>query len=912
MAHVMKLGALTEELVTLLTSTTVKSDPTKFSIYRESALRSLRHHNYARTNQFDVTSHLDGLEEKFRVYNEDPLADALRERLDTLERKKIKWGAEVLHLLIELSDKPVSNSSLEALDFLRDSEPNTGPPLQWTDLAADDPLLRDKIWNNVDFGAESSGGEDGFEDTRSESSGTDTTAQSSIEDELNRRLEEYTLDTVDKEGLEMLRQAQFWKQIPNVGGIKLETVKKPITELQAIREVAFMLLGLPTALFEIDKDKVLPSKGYALKHASSDTFHKLLQVFADNGSSVAVLRYWVNRSQSIPLMQTFQNSISERLSALDVLLSIIQQRLVAIEDDVVVSLLRVQGELEFATRALFRLSKIIEQLEQERYPHAFRYLELLYDEACTSQMAGDDPMYAFMGEIFFDCFQVYLRPLRTWMEDGELSAGDNVFFVSETSADIGPPSIWQSRYKIRQTQAGVLHAPRFLRAAANKIFTTGKSVVVLKHLRKITSLQSPNTQEPILDFVTVCDPSRLQLASFPELFDVAFDAWVQSKHHLVSSRLRATLFDSCGLHNSLDAVSSIYFMSNGITAATFTNSIFDKLDILDVSWNDRFTLTELARTTFGSLSSVSPDRFRIHLLNLPRRIKDVAKCRRSVKTLAAVEMKYNLSWPIQIILTPTTMSSYQRVFTFLLQIRRSSHVLSRQRLIDDVLTYTNSSDERALYYFMRHRFIWFTQTLYYYLTSLVIEPDSLKMQEQLRCSEDVDAMIEAHATFVKSIIDKALLGIKLELIHKTIVKILDMSIKLEDAQAANEATNKESTEQQQGMMDLSMVSLGLHTPKKRAPEKPHKVEADSTDDEDEEKEVDVDLSILSSTYENEGNESYVEKLRMMKADFDRLGRFVASGLRGVARAGGGDATRSWDVLGEMLEFGFESGSLGYR
>jgi gamma-tubulin complex component 5 len=211
------------------------------------------------------------------------LADALRERLDILDKKKLKWTPEILHLLLELSSKPVSTSKLEDLDFLKGPELETGPPLRWKELIADDPLLRDKsVWRNVDFGVESSDGEDGFEDSRSERSGTDTTVQSSIDNDFNRRPEEYTVDTVNKEELESLRQAQFWKKTPSVGGVKLETVKKPITELQAIREILFMLSGVPTSLFEVQSEKptvITPSKGYALKHASTDAFQKLASMY---------------------------------------------------------------------------------------------------------------------------------------------------------------------------------------------------------------------------------------------------------------------------------------------------------------------------------------------------------------------------------------------------------------------------------------------------------------------------------------------------------------------------------------------------------------------------------------------------------------------------------------------------------
>ncbi|KAH7389071.1 Spc98 family-domain-containing protein [Cadophora sp. MPI-SDFR-AT-0126] len=922
MAHVAKLGGLTDELVELLTSTSAKSNQAKFSIHRESALRALRLTNYPRTNQFDVTSQLDGLEEKLRVHNEDPLADALRERIDKLTALQVKWTPEILHLLLELSDQPVSKSKLERLDFLKVPEPDPGPTLKWKDLVAEDPLLREKsVWRNVNFAAEDSEGEDWYEDSLSDvSAHTATTARSSVEDEFNRGPEEHTVDTIDKLALEELRKQQFWQKTPNVSGVKLETVKKSITELQAIREVLFMFGGLPTSLFEVDSQQermIRPSKSYALKHASPEAFLKLLHSFAVDGSCLARLRSWIKQSQSIPLLQILQSTLSDRVQEFDRRLSQIQQRFISPTEDIVASLLSIQDEIASHIYPLVRLSHVIKKLETERYAHAFRYLEMIYDETCTSQMKGDEGTYGFMGHIFFDCFRMYLRPIRTWMEEGELAKDDKVFFVSEASGEVELSSLWQSRFKIRRTQDGILHAPKFLQAAANKIFNTGKSVVVLKYLNQYESLRSIEGAEPILDFDTVCNPT-VRLAPFPELFDTAFDSWVQSKHHHASSILRKTLFDSCGLQRSLDAFSYLYFMADGITASAFISNVFDKLDTLNASWNDQFTLTELSQSTFGSIPSVNPDRLRTNVLTIPRRHRDVANCRRTVKVLAVLEFKYHLSWPIQIVLTPGTITSYRRIFTYLLQIRRSSHILTRQRLISDQLTTTSSTDERAIYYVLRTGLLWFNQMLYYYLTSLVLEPLTQKMRTDLEAAEDVDAMIQVHSAYIKAAIEQTLLGSKLELIHKTILKILDLGIKLEDAQAANAAANKEALQHQQEMMDLSMASLGLQTPRKKAKifmrvPKSAKKDLDSSSDEENE-EFDVDLSILSSPGGGGDKDelSYLEKLRKMKADFDRLVRFVASGLRGVARAGGGDEARSWESLGEILESGLGNGAMGYR
>jgi gamma-tubulin complex component 5 len=848
------------------------------------------------------------------VYNEDPLADALKERVDDLGKEERKWTPEILHLLLELSERPVeyARANKVDLDFLNEEEEVVEEKLRWRDLVREDEALRENsVWANVDFKGGSSEDED---QSGEESEGSDETGLSSVGEDSGRRVPRLVVDTLDIEDFENLRKAQFWKKTPSVNGVKLETVKKPITELQAIREVLFMLAGLSTSLFEVESDTVTPSKGYALKHASTDAFQNIVEDLAHHGSALNVLRSWTKRPQSIPLLQILQSSIADRIRNFDACLSSIHKRFVAPEGDTVVTLLSVQFKISSCLRPLVRLSEVVKRLDGEPYAHAFRYLEMLYDETCTSQMAGDDEIYAFMGTIFFDCFQVYLRSIRMWMEDGELATSDKVFFVSEVAGDIDLPSLWESRFKIRKTQDGVLHAPRFLRAAANKIFTTGKSVVVLKYLNQFETLQSSRvTFEPKLDFETVCKPSLLHLAAFPELFDVAFDDWIQSKHHYASSTLRTTLFDSCGLHTSLDALSHLYFMADGTTAAPFTNAIFDKLDTLDSSWNDRFTLTELAQSTFGAHPSVYPDRLRTNILSLPRKYQDVSRCRRSVKSLAVIEFKYQLSWPIQIILTPPTLKSYQKISTFLLQIRRTSHILSRQRLTAEFSK--SISVEQALCYSLRTRLLWFTGTLYYYLSSLVLSLGTQIMLSALKSADDVDSMIAVHASYIKSITEKALLGSKLELIHRSVLKILDLGIKLEDAHAANKGRADDEEEKRKERLENSIAGLGLHTPRKASGQplfaaswrgKGRKVEDDS--ESEEEKEVDVDLSILSSQYDEE--ESYEHRLREMKAMFDREVRFVVSGLRGVARAGVGEEARAWDALGELLESGLGGG--GWR
>jgi gamma-tubulin complex component 5 len=330
-------------------------------------------------------------------------------------------------------------------------------------------------------------------------------------------------------------------------------------------------------------------------------------------------------------------------------------------------------------RPLLKVSDIIRALDLEPYAHTFLFLELLFDGTCASQTAGDEYLYEYLGNLFFDCFRVYLRQIGKWMEEGELWKNDHVFFVSENAGDFELASLWLNRYKLRKTLDGTLHAPNFLHPATSKVFTTGKSVAVLKALGKYDrTKRSPIVEEPKLDFQTVCSSPSLSLAPFPELFDVAFDQWIKTKHDVTSSTLRRCLFDDLGLRDSLSSLENIYFMADGNITSQFANSLFEKLDSGKSTWNDRFTLTELAQGTIGSLPGVTADRLKA-IAPVTKRV-DVQKSRKSVKALNTFALTYSLPWPVQIVIAKDSIPLYQRIFSFLLQIRRSAYMLQGFRL----------------------------------------------------------------------------------------------------------------------------------------------------------------------------------------------------------------------------------------
>lgn len=899
---------------------------------REAAFRGIRNKDHLDTNPFKVDEQLRGLVETFSVVGRDGLSDALRQRLDSLSKQSTRWTPEMLHLLLELSDQPAKKSSLIALEKLRLATKDPGEDLKWDDIAREDGWAQDRgLWKNVDF-ADNSETEDDFvpdSQSRASDSDSDTSMSSPIAPDQRTTRSLILIAPPAEEDLLLsdIQQSQEWRLEAQPRDAAGRPMKIPVSEYQILREVLFLLNGLPTSLFGPD---CTPVPKFQLSNVSWETYRALINSFAEYGRTLLPLRKFCETKQDVPIVQSFQDSVCQSLRSFDREIATIQGRYVEIKEDTIVSLLALQRELKPHIGPLAALSNVVRELQEERFAHAFRFLELLYDATCIAQLSGDEHTYSYLGKIFFDCFRVYIRPIRQWMEGGDLTLGDKTFFVAESSTSVPLHQMWSNNFQLRRSQQGQLHAPSFLQPAVRKIFNTGKSVVVLKHLGRFHHSPDhpdhPNLSlpEPPLDFPTICGSEASALAPFAELFDGAFDRWVQSKHLSTSSNLQTILFSSCGLWSSLDALQHIYFLADGSLADAFTSSIFASLDAHSTAWTDRFSLTELAQEAFGPLPFL--EAYRLSASANP--ITDAAHARRSVRaSLPGVRLAYKLPWSVQLIVTRDTLAHYQALFTLLLQLRRAASTLTSLFKAPPPPPPSSHTQHHQTHHALRARLLWFTSTLHSYLTTLVLAPAITAMHTALAAADDIDDMVAIHGAFAKQLTEEACLGAKLEPIMRCVLDVLDLALVLEDA----------------GRRTENVVVGG--TPRRKA----RKDRDDDHDDDDEEeegppsalrgvyvsareKEREEDETILfppsdddednngsdsgadrrhgqnrSRKGEAEQQQTYEEVLSSVRADFDRHLRFIAGGLRGVARASTDRAAAKWDVLAEMFEMGIKEG-----
>lgn len=801
-------------------------------------MRSLTSHTVLRTNPFEVNNRLAGVAERLSVNHRQELADALAEKLDALAQRELSsWHPEVLALLLELSDQPTFKTKLSDLECPLPPDAESPSPLRWEDIAREDDWNEDEaIWKCIryaDVSAEATDYDDDDEDGPDSSLASDLTSDSFA----GKTPQDLIVHTENPTLLDRIRKSQAWRTQPPPHGRSGHSRKVPVREIHAIREILFMLRGLRTTLFDRNCAAVAT---FQMQHLAWDTHRAVMNSFSEPARQLSILRAFVAELSVTPHLQVFQDCIAKRLETLDERIAEIETSLASPDGEAIVSLMGLRSDLAPSLEPLSSLAGILEQVSGASNSSTFYYLELLFDEACAAQLAGKTVAYDFLARIFVECFNVYLQPIRLWMDQGRLIPEDEIFFVCESHGEVALGNLWRDRFQLRRRSDGTLHAPRFLHQAALQIFTSGKNIVVLRKLGKFdTRSYSRITDEPPLNY-DVMASKGLELAPFWEWFDAAFDKWIQSKYRKTSMTLRDELFHARGVASALDALHHLYLLADGSAAEAFCDDLFSKIDTLDSRWHNRFALTAVGQDVFASYVDVS--RLTITASGDDGSLQRPAMRETVRAAVAMIRVQYRLPWPAQMVISADSLQNYQSVFTFLLQTRKALYGLHRCKVLDNQKTDDEEWGERSLFYSCRSSLLWFCTSVQSYLSTLVLAPRIRNMRERMSAAPDVDTMISIHSSCLKQVVDEACLGSRLGPIHAAIVDVFDLAIGLEEARSSQAR------------------SVTLARP-------------------------------------------YADVLRSIQREFDKNLRFIVGGLRSVARATSDGQSERWDMLAETLHQG---------
>ncbi|KAL4886131.1 Spc98 family-domain-containing protein [Aspergillus karnatakaensis] len=899
MAVAANLNAVAEELVAAITKT--GRETAQFRASKRRVQDFLKTSSHSRTDQFAVANQLEGLLEKFRVLNRDDLADALQPRLAELNEHRGSFFPEILSLLLQLADRP---TQLSKVDRIRNQRPEEEEKqLAWADLDASDAAYCDEdIWESVDYGAGSSSEDDVSSVISDTQPSRSFTQPSNLEDDYV--IPDDIFLSGDDEGLvASIKSVQFWKEesVPTITkGDKQSTIV--LSELQVVREALFMLQGLPSSLFWRLDGSVEVDRRYTLSHLSQGALLSLLRALSSCGAKVDILRLFAQTTQSVGYMQTFHRSVEDSISKFDKFLSDVQGRYISHGSPVPISLLQLSDDVQHESRLLILLADLVSNLDKDA-TGGIQCLDLLFDLVCLTQASGDDESSATLARIFFSCFETYSRPLHQWIKDGQLD-NSGPFFISEDSEKSDLRTLWHDWYRM-DTKAELTKIPKFIQPFAYRIFITGKSMIFLKRLNIVDNLEAPrNTSLNFEDVYPLNTPSVC--LPFHALLESAFGNLVNKNHAFTASLLRKELDEQCGLWISLQALEHVYLCKDMSVIGPIDSKVFELIDRGKGGWSDRFLLTELAQTSFSSLPFIDSSRL------IVRSVRDATNAPngRSVKILKSLALDYILPWPVANIITKDGIAAYQRISNLLMQIRRAKYTIVKQRL-----QYSHGPDDqdtkskgKTLSYALRHNLLWFLNVLYSHLTDFVISSATEQLRKSLSTSSDVDGMISAHRSYMSSLEEQCLLSANLHPLHQATLTILDLCIAFSDLLAAR--SNHQTSP------NLAQ------TPRKQAPSKPFKTGltpttrktryeysyGDEDNSTDEEIASDFDSNELDSDLEEElrprrpasfHDSQYLQRLKDIHDQFNRLVAFMAAGLKGVGRV---DGQISWEMLAEKLEW----------
>jgi gamma-tubulin complex component 5 len=852
----------------------------KLRKHKDVFSRRIRIHNYARTNQFEVVERLDGLQEKFQIFNNDELADAIHLRLVRLKQHSEKWLPDILDLLLRLSDDPTNKTRIECLTNLG-TLPIVVPSLTWAEIEADDPLDRmDHIWRVAEYSDFSS--DDDAVTVAPTASSPD--AEIPIHEEREACLQA-KLEPVDPESgrktLDSLQRDQFWYNI--------STESFELSELQVIREVLFVLQGLPTALFWKVGTRFEIDKRLRLMDISRDSFVDVLSEFGQVSIRLELLRNFINKSQSKCVMQILRSSLEETLRQIDAKLRVMEQNILAKERQAAATMLQLLANVSETVEVTRSLTDFVATIESKKMT-VVQCLELLFERVCQVQASGDESGFQCLSKLFIQCFESYLLPLRDWMDQGTLHHEPGTIFITASGFSQDPSGLWQKWYILADDSASNC-CPSFLRSVKEQIFAIGKTVVFLQHLNVTCGgYNSPSvliSQEP-----TLTDASSL--LPFSESLATAVQGFVHSRLQSVTSTLRDHLGTSCGLWKTLDALNHIYFGRNGYINDLIDTKIFTAIDKCNKNWNDRYLLGDLLQTVFGPIDSVDVDR--LALKPSPRISRHLSHRRQSVRLLRDLQIQYKFHWSIANVITTSSLASYSRVSTFLTQIRRARYMLERRSLTQVRQGTPNAPQrEQHLNQLLHQNLLLFITTLYSHLTTLVIEQSSSKLHQALTHATDIDAMITTHNRYCNSLEAACLTSKKLKPIHDEIIAILDLCIRFSDLNNPPERSRHGSSDADAN----SYVSATSHQRSHRRRVRDEEEDDDDDDDDDYASEGEGENEGYS-TFQAPPDPSLLAPLRKVQAELEQHISFIVAGLAGIARVGGEQAAY-WEVLGSRLD-----------
>ncbi|XP_075732785.1 gamma-tubulin complex component 2-like [Rhipicephalus microplus] len=359
----------------------------------------------------------------------------------------------------------------------------------------------------------------------------------------------------------------------------------------------------------------------------------------------------------------------------------------------------------------------------------------------------------------------YFNMLEGWVYRGRINDPFKEFLVRDKvlvkKEDMSTDNYWNSRYALCLEMT-----PDFLRPLEDRILTTGKYQNVILQCGKTALCASDEQLRYSLD-------------------ERDYTEKIDKVYHEASRLLLNLLMDKVDLMGRLRSMKHFLLMDQGDFVVQFMDMAEEELcqNIDDIDPTRLEVLLQLALST----SSVSNDR---HKECVKHQILESSLASQIEKLMGgspgkyknastgvvvgheAFTLSYDVEWPLNLVLTSSSLGCYQMVFRYLFYLTHVERVLSKV-WVHDKAAKRWSASYPVVAFGLHHRMMHFVKTLQF-VTVDVIEPSWHVFQDRVQKVQTIDEVFELHTDLVDSFVSLCMLTSHqvFKLIHKMLQECL--------------------------------------------------------------------------------------------------------------------------------------------
>ncbi|KAJ3291416.1 Gamma-tubulin complex component 5 [Rhizoclosmatium sp. JEL0117] len=682
---------------------------------------------------------------------------------------------------------------------------------------------------------------------------------------------------------------------PELFGVPLTTTTY-ISELDVIREVLYILSGLPAEMFQISPDGLTykPKMIACLTHMTVETLESLLDRFAKFGTIVKKLTAFVNKVQSEepqppplfhPCLQAITTIVTETLHHHQewiVEKEIFYFDTTRTSDDNqpthAASLIDLLDEtvLHFKPLEDFYVTiresgriQSVPNFSPLAFINCFTSRVTLYQETCDARG------YRWGLCTLIRILDPWFSGIETWWLDGEI--GRSLGIICDEKVAIESDEFWASKFTFREDDV-----PAVLKACFRKVLVIGKCLVALKAMdpellkdvipdlrngifssvldnlaellvipmAKSTSAseeESPaentsthqisinenETSPPLLLFDRVWQPenpsniiskslllsesekdqkkannvvvwiNRVQKLEFNEQqlwrpfqenFDRSLLSVLEPKFQSVGKILTNRLLGVDGrLLSHLQTLQRVFLMTSGLLMGYIIDEVADKIRTGEL-WRRPGVLQSVFDASVAALEPTDDvdlkmwieEPERVSLIIDETLVTPEMRARRQgariyIKSLECVKVGYDVAWPLNCVITPKSLTLYNKAFVFLMQLSLARNRLDRETLSMDKKSHGSKYGWMRQRTVLRRKMKVFCEGMTSFAMTAVIQPAIDVFMREIVDFYDLDQLNSFHEAFVSDICDHFfLLNEKAASILNAIYKSLDLCVKFSD------------------------------------------------------------------------------------------------------------------------------------